>query len=168
MKKKVSFLLSFIIPCFLFAQSDAGFNLHWNTNYVFNPAEIDYSQCWDIDLRFKKQWTNFPGSPLSFFLTSSYSFDKSRLGLVCMSDRLGYMNNMETSLVYSYKVTFSKRRVLSFGLSGGFANRYVDFEHIKLADEQDPILQNYEQSKFLPTSNIGIEYAFFIIDLDFR
>ena len=117
---------------------------------------------------YRQQWAGFLESengentagiaPQTFLLTGDMPFRVLHGGasFSIMQDKLGYENNVNVGLGYSYHLDLGGS-TLGIGLAGTLLNRTVDFAQLKPNQEHDPLIQGLaEESDMLFDFNVGL------------
>jgi type IX secretion system PorP/SprF family membrane protein len=138
MKKKaylVILALYFWAGSHVIAQQEPIYSMYYFNPVVVNPAyagSLDYMQ---TVASFRRQWTNFPGSPSTAVFSANAPFKKnpaSGWGLNFLNDRIGNIRVNGLSGIYTYKINFDKSK-LAFGLQSAINNFGVDFSESRLS-----------------------------------
>ena len=113
---------------------------------------------------YRQQWAGFVDvdgnevAPQTFLLTGDMPFRKLHGGLEfsVMQDKLGFENNVNVGLGYSFHVDLGGS-TLGIGVAGTLLNRSLDFSKLKPNSELDPPLQGLgEESAMLFDFNVGL------------
>ena len=113
---------------------------------------------------YRQQWAGFVDvdgnevAPQTFLLTGDMPFRKLHGGLEfsIMQDKLGFENNVNVGLGYSFHVDLGGS-TLGIGVAGTLLNRSLDFSQLKPNSELDPLLQGLgEESAMLFDFNVGL------------
>ena len=113
---------------------------------------------------YRQQWAGFVDvdgnevAPQTFLLTGDMPFRKLHGGLEfsVMQDKLGFENNVNVGLGYSFHVDLGGS-TLGIGVAGTLLNRSLDFSQLKPNSELDPLLQGLgEESAMLFDFNVGL------------
>lgn len=113
---------------------------------------------------YRQQWAGFVDNdgnevaPTTFLLTGDMPFKTLHggLGLSIMQDKIGFENNTNVGIGYSYHLDLGGS-TLGIGLAGTLLNRTVDFSHLTANNSADPLLQGLgEESDMLFDFNAGL------------
>ena len=113
---------------------------------------------------YRMQWAGFTDNngnevaPTTFLLSGDMPFRKLHGGLEfsLMQDKLGFENNVNVGLGYSFHVDLGGS-TLGIGVAGTLLNRTVDFASLKPNVEGDPLIQGLgEESAMLFDFNVGL------------
>ena len=113
---------------------------------------------------YRQQWAGFVDTegnaiaPQTFLLTGDMPFRvlHGGLGLSVMQDHIGFENNINVGLGYSFHLDLAGG-TLGIGVAGSLLNRTVDFSNLKPNNPNDPILSGLgETSDMLFDFNVGL------------
>lgn len=113
---------------------------------------------------YRQQWAGFVDNegnevaPQTFLLTGDMPIRAIRggIGLSVMQDKIGFENNINVGLGYSYHLDLGGS-TLGIGLAGTLLNRSVDFGKMNPNNDNDPLLQGLgEESAMLFDFNVGL------------
>ncbi|MGP8214189.1 MAG: type IX secretion system membrane protein PorP/SprF [Bacteroidia bacterium] len=121
MKKLITSVMLVGMGLMAHAQQDAQFSQNFFTRLDYNPAYAGMSQAYCGGLIYRNQWIQFPGSPttINFNGDAYLPMIGGGAGLTVYDDKLGFQNNLEAKLSYSYHLILGPG-VLGIGLSAGF------------------------------------------------
>ena len=112
---------------------------------------------------YRMQWAGFTDmdgneiAPTTFLLTGDMPFRALHggLGFSIMQDKLGFENNVNVGLGYSFHLDLGGS-TLGIGVAGTLLNRTVDFSQLHPNQESDPLLQGLgEESDMMFDFNAG-------------
>lgn len=148
--------------------------------FLINPAVAGSEGYTAFNITAREQWIGLPNSPKTHsfsaqtrilrksFVSKGNSVRKkgagaSRSGKVGLggyvfNDQTGLVNRTGLQLTYSYHIIVARGQ-LSFGLSGTAYQFKVDREKIRLYDENDLLINTFDNSMFVPDANIGVYYS---------
>ncbi len=130
----------------VFAQQEVQLTHFMFNQLTFNPgyAGVRDANCFNILMR--QQWVGFSDGedkvfPQTYLFTYDMAINKinSGLGIMFMNDKIGFEENLNVRLMYSYKFNIGQGR-MSLGLSAGFLDKTIDFSKFKPIDPDDPLL----------------------------
>lgn len=132
--------------------------------YMFDPLLINPAYAGNhVQLSataiYRNQWVNLDGAPKTLTATIHSGFYKSRMGLgvIMGNDQIGIHNDFSFYGVYSYKLKFSNKGMLSMGIQGGFNNLRSDYTKLNIKNLNDPNLAGV-LTKFNPNVGAGLYY----------
>ena len=148
--------------------------------FLINPAVAGSEGYTSFNLTAREQWIGFKDAPkthaLSFqtrvlknsFISKSASVRRkitpgSRSGKVGLG---GYIFNDQTGLIsrtgiqftYAYHI-FIRKGQLSFGLTGMAYQFKVDREKLRLYEENDDLINNFDNTLIIPDADFGVYYS---------
>jgi type IX secretion system PorP/SprF family membrane protein len=117
--------------------------------FIYNPAaagSTDYIQTFFIR---NQKYLGFNGGNISNLLTADGKFftDKMGFGLSLYNDNIGLVSQVGGSLAYSYKINFSDKLKLSFGIAAGAADKRFNFTSAVVQDLNDPVMDPENASR---------------------
>lgn len=148
------------------AQQEAHFSQYYNNPYFFNPAAGGLTKTINVDVGYRRQWLGLEGSPQSFYVTghSEISFNdrekvldefntdrenifkspensigvtKHVVGGRMMNDQIGPFQKTSVMGSYAYHLRFSKKTMLSLGMSAGWSSLGIRSDRVVLLDQDD-------------------------------
>lgn len=166
MKRILFFILLTGLFTLGYAQQEAQFSQYYNNPYFFNPAAGGVTKTIQIDLGYRRQWLGIEGTPQSFYATghSEVSFsdrkevvdefnvdgenlyaapkritgiNKHVMGGKVLSDQIGPFQKTSAMASYAYHLRFSKKTMLSLGVSAGISNLGLRSDKVVLLDQND-------------------------------
>lgn len=159
MKRYIYILLIFVSQ-YGFSQQDPIYS-----QYVFNPASVNpaYSgETENMNIFFisRHQWVSFEGAPSTQTLGADFPLNKQKAGIgaVLISDRLGPVNQTVLYLDYGYRIPVTKKSKLAMGLRAGFSLYDLKLTELYAVEEEDALLTNDLNTKFLFNFGFGIKY----------
>lgn len=161
MKLKITFLILVATGYTAVAQQRPLQSLYMFDPLLVNPAYAGTQVQLSGTAIYRNQWLNLEGAPKTFTTTLHSGFRKYRvgLGLIASKDVIGIHDDTGLYGVYSYKIPLSKdnRRVISFGIQGGFNFITSDYNKLSLKNGSDPNLSGVDR-RFNPNVGAGIYY----------
>jgi type IX secretion system PorP/SprF family membrane protein len=162
---KISYLFFIIISVALldtgvcFAQQESLLSQYMFNGLVLNPAYAGSKDYAAVTAMFRKQWTGFPGSPV----TQSVSIHgplKNRnigLGLMISNDHIGVTNQTDVYGSYAYHIQMNNAK-LALGLQFGVSYVKSKLSDLTVWDSNDPVFELNTQTNLLPNFGAGIYY----------
>ena len=148
--------------------------------FLLNPAVAGSEGYTAFNLTAREQWIGIQDSPKTHsfsaqtrilrksFVSRGTSVRKKAtgatrsgkvgLGGYIFNDQNGLVNRTGLQLTYSYHISIDRGQ-LSFGLSGTAYQFKVDREKIRLYDENDLLINSFDNNLFVPDANIGVYYS---------
>ena len=172
MKKIIVIIFTFGLFLTGFGQQEAQFSQYYNNAYFFNPAAGGMTKTIKFDIGYRRQWLGIEGTPQSFYATghSEISFNdrnevidefnvdrestfegpqrivgknKHVMGGRVMSDQIGPFQKTSAMASYAYHLRFSKKTMLSLGMSAGLSNLGIRSDKVVLLDQDDMQYNNF-------------------------
>ena len=126
----------------IFAQ-DPEFSQFYASPLHLNPALAGISYGPRVNLVYRNQWPQIDKGFVTYGASYDQHFDKLRggVGLVMHTDRIagGIVQNFAVQAMYSYQIAFSRKFGIKLALSGGVANKRLDFNRLTFQDQINPI-----------------------------
>lgn len=146
----------------MMAQQAPMFTNYSNSYATINPGYGGLSDGINIMGIYRDQWTGFKDTDgnavapntMMFSGDMPVKFLKGGASLAIMKDQIGFEDNINVNLGYSYHLDLGAG-VLGMGLALNMINRTVDFGKFK-PTVSDPILPSGEQSAMLIDASIGL------------
>ena len=141
-----------------FAQQEPMYTHYMENTLSVNPAYAGSRNALTVTLLHRSQWIGFDGAPVTQTITvhTPMFSDKIGLGFSFVNDRIGTVSNGSLYFDFAYRIKF-KNSYLAFGVNAGLNRYLLDFTDGYIADENDPLAQNY-QSEFMPNFGTGVYY----------
>lgn len=161
MKKLLIILMSCFAVITAHAQSDIRINSYLENSYYINPASINKHYTAELSMVARKQWTNFPGSPRTFYATATTYFEdyNTQIGLKAFTDKIGYTSSTNIALSYAYNIKLTKEWFLLLGINGSYENLSYDQSQINMQD--DPYIYDLSMNRHYFNSDFGFEFRHF-------
>jgi len=146
------------------AQQAPIFTNYTNSYSYINAGYAGMSEGINLLGLYRMQWAGFVDNegneiaPTTFLLTGDMPFRvlHGGLGFSIMQDKIGFENNINVGLGYSYHLDLGGSS-LGIGLAGTLLNRTIDFGQLKPNNQNDPLLTGLgEESAMLFDFNIGL------------
>jgi type IX secretion system PorP/SprF family membrane protein len=127
--------------------------------YQVNPAYAGASEGLKVNLDYRKQWSNIPGSPSTQSMTADYKLNKVGIGINVFNEKAGSLQRTKAMATYAYHLQLNKEdQHLSFGASIGLMNERVDYNEIN-GDQSDAILAEFNNKGSLFDGDFGVAYT---------
>jgi type IX secretion system PorP/SprF family membrane protein len=139
MRKLFTLVGFFLLYQYKLCAQDHLYSQFYNAPIYLNPALTgQFDGSFRMNLIYRSQWTDIPG-PLNYYTFSAdLNLPKYNSGVGLMvtksSEGLAYLNKVNISGLYSYKVEF-ENGILYFGLQAGITNRSVDYSKLVFLDQ---------------------------------
>ena len=136
MKTKIFILIALLWVSKAVGQTNPLLNQYFNNTYLANPAMAGAIAGGAVDLAFRAQWGNIPGSPVMQNLTATYGWERVGLGLSMNLDKAGLQSQTRVLASYAYHLPISSEGKLHFGISAGFMNQRINIQDL-IGDPND-------------------------------
>lgn len=164
--RHIVLLVAFVMMTFASAKAQQApiFTNFTNSYSYANAGFAGLSSGVNVLGLYRQQWSGFVDNdgndvaPTTFLLTGDMPFRKLHggLSLSIMQDKLGFEDNTNVSIGYSYHLDLGGS-TLGIGLAGSLLNRTVDFSQLNPNISGDPLLQGLgEESDMLFDFNLGV------------
>jgi len=127
----------------------------------FNPAYAGVKEAICTNILARQQWVGFTDgedkvNPQTNLFTVDAAIKRinSGIGVTFLTDKLGFEENMQVRLNYSYMFNLGLGR-MSIGASVGMLNKTIDFSKFKPIDVNDPLLVSQGKE-----SDMMLDFAF--------
>lgn len=156
-------ILVFILLFFAWessAQQDAMYTQYMENLITVNPAYAGSKDLLSMMVVSRNQWVTLPDAPVSrtFSIHSPIRETNTGLGLSFIYDRIGPIKQTGVYADYSYRLFFSNRRTLSFGLKAGVNFYEAGLSSLETNDPDDPVFAQDINRNFLPNLGVGAFY----------
>ena len=164
----MKYILLSLFLIFGFATSVWSQQIALNTQYLFNnmlvnPGATGTKNYIPVQLNFRKQWTNFPGSPTTQFLScDSKLADNFGIGGIVYNDVGGpsRRTGVNINAAYHLQLDSKKDHMLSFGLGVSLSQHIMDMSVLTTYLPDDPAVLNGYNNQMVPDANFGLMYTF--------
>jgi len=128
--------LNFI--CRVSAQQPVQYSLYMLNPYQYNCAYNGLDESLSATAVFRKQWVNFPGTPLGFNVNAHLPVEyiNSGFGLSFEYESIGAYTNNYAKASYSYIIDMGKQGKLSLGAAFRFMQKTLDGSVLRSPDGQ--------------------------------
>ena len=132
MKKIVCLIMINLLTFTVIAQSNIRLNNYWDNTYFINPASINDQSLAEFNMAARKQWVDFPGSPLTFFASATTYQENlhAQFGLKLVQDKIGYTSTTAVDLTYAYSMLMQSDWQLHLGLAISFQSLSYDMSSL--------------------------------------
>lgn len=161
--KKILILVLTVVSSVSFAQQ-----INLNSQYLFNdmlvnPGATGSKDYIPIQFNFRKQWTNFPGSPTTQALSADAKIAKNMgFGGTIFNDVSGPSRRTGVNLNTAYHLQLDpqKRHYLGLGIGVNLTQHYIDESKITTYLSNDPAVMRGYNNQLVPDANFGVFYRF--------
>ena len=145
MRNKIKYsVVGFFVLIFIsgFSQQLPLYNLYQINQFTYNPSLAGYTDKTNAYFIRNQKYLGFDGGNISNILTVDGKIfdDKIGLGFTVFNDQMGLYSSQGAGLTFAYRVKFSDKVGLGFGLTGGATDRKYNMEGVIVKDLNDPTL----------------------------
>lgn len=163
MKKYIIYTFCLSLFCSAFTSVKAQLNplasQYYLNTYLSNPALAGVDTVLTAFVTHRKEFLNFPGSPVIQNVSATYGFKKVGLGININSQKTGLQRETRTMGTFSYHLPFDKDgQKLHFGLSFGFMSQSLAANDIN-GNPDDIIVGEYNRRDTYLDGDFGIAYS---------
>lgn len=127
--------------------------------YQANPAFAGIADGLNVNLNYRKQWSNIPGSPSTQSITADYKMNKVGLGINVYNEKAGSLQRTKAVATYAYHLPLNNdSQKLNFGASVGIMNESVDYSDVN-GDASDPSIAQFNNKGSLFDGDFGMSYT---------
>ncbi|MFI5452698.1 PorP/SprF family type IX secretion system membrane protein [Pedobacter sp. UC225_61] len=127
--------------------------------YQINPAYAGLTDGLNVNLNYRKQWSNIPGSPNTQSITADYKLNKVGLGVNVYNEKAGSLQRTKAMATYAYHLPLNNDdQKLNFGASIGIMNERVDYSGVN-GDMTDPSIAQFNNKGSLFDGDFGAAYT---------
>lgn len=127
--------------------------------YQANPAFAGMMDGLNVNLNYRKQWSNIPGSPSTQSITADYKMNKVGLGINVYNEKAGSLQRTKAVATYAYHLPLNNdNQKLNFGASVGIMNERVDYSDVN-GDATDPSIAQFNNKGSLFDGDFGVSYT---------
>jgi type IX secretion system PorP/SprF family membrane protein len=139
-----------------------------NSQYLFNemmlnPAATGIKDYVPVQFNFRKQWTNFPGSPTTQFLSAHSSIAKHMgFGGSLVNDVSGpsRRTGFNINTAYHLQLDAKSEHMLGFGIGVSLTQHLIDVTKLETYLPDDPAVLRGFNNQMVPDANMGVYYRF--------
>ena len=153
----ILFLMCFLVT--VKGQHSPIYSQYLMDGLAINPAYAGSRDVLTTSLRVRKQWLNFPGSPLTQSLSAHMPLRNKSLavGLLLSNEKIGVQNNISFFGNYAYRIRVNSG-MLAFGLKAGFELFKENDSQLTLENPGDYVFSN-NASYLLPNFGFGMYFS---------
>lgn len=134
--------------------------MYFQNPYLYNPAMAGTEQALRLNIGYRQQWSNFPGTPkTTLFTADMQAANNVGIGLNVNDDQEGLIRQTRVMGTYAYHLPLSgNNEKLSFGLSLGVNDAHIDYNKVN-GDLTDAQIAQYNQLKAYVDGDFGMAYT---------
>lgn len=139
-----------------------------HSQYLFNPMLVNPGATGSlnyipIQLNYRKQWTNFPGSPTTQSLSAHSAILKNMgFGGTLFNDVAGpsRRTGAELNTAYHLRLDAKKNHYLGLGIGVSVAQHLIDVNQLTTYLPDDPSVTRGYNNQLVPDANFGVFYRY--------
>jgi type IX secretion system PorP/SprF family membrane protein len=156
-------LIPIVILSISFVKAKAQLNplssQYFLNRYQANPAFAGATNGLNVNLNYRKQWSNMPGAPQTQSITGDYQLNKVGLGINVFNEKAGSLQRTKAVATYAYHLPLNNdRQQLHFGASIGILNERIDYSDVN-GDLTDQSIATFNNRGSLFDGDFGIAYT---------
>jgi len=125
--------------------------------YQINPSYAGLEGRPVFHLNHRQQWVGIDGAPVTTFLTFDMPIKYGvSVGAEIFSDKRSILMTNSATFTVGYRVQFSPKSFLRFGLSGGLGYRNINFDDVD--NPSDPAIRDAIDNNMYLDGNFGLAF----------
>jgi type IX secretion system PorP/SprF family membrane protein len=143
------------------AQQDPLAAQYFLNPFLGNPAMAGIDTGLNVNISFRKQWTEVKDGPVTKLITADYQVDKKMgVGFTVFNDQAGILNRTRVGLTYAYHIALNeeKNEYLHLGLTMALDNKRAIASKV-IGEQDDPSIPAYNSRDNFFESDFGLTYA---------
>ncbi len=122
---------------------------YFQNQYLANPAMAGYQSGMRLNLGYRNQWDNIPGSPKNISVTGDYGTEKVGVGINFFKDEAGLLNRSRIQASYAYHLPLNDdSQKLHFGISLGIQTERLNNQAIVGSPNDQDSFGYFSASKY--------------------
>jgi type IX secretion system PorP/SprF family membrane protein len=132
---------------------------YFQNQYLANPAMAGYQSGMRLNLGYRNQWDNIPGTPKNVSVTGDYGTEKVGVGINFFKDEAGLLNRSRIQGSYAYHLPLNDdSQKLHFGISLGLQTERLNNQAIVGSANDQTAIRFNEQESILD-GDFGMAYT---------
>ena len=142
------------------AQHPPMYSQYMFNTMLINPAYTGSRNALSVSVLARKQWVGIKGAPFTqtVALHSPLRNQKNSFGFTFNHDAYGVSENLSVFASYAYRIHFSEKNRLAFGLQAGFQSIQDRWTRLKLDDNIDNVFSADSPVFYMPKAGFGVYY----------
>ena len=134
-------------------------SMYFLNQYQANPAYAGLNDGLNVNVNYRKQWSNIPGAPSTQVVTADYKMNKVGLGVNFFNEKAGSLQRTKAVATYAYHLPLNgENQKLNFGASVGIMKEQVDYSGVN-GDISDPNITQFNNKGSLFDGDFGVAYT---------
>ena len=132
---------------------------YFQNQYLANPAMAGYQSGMRLNLGYRNQWDNIPGSPKNISVTGDYGTEKVGVGINFFKDEAGLLNRSRIQASYAYHLPLNDdSQKLHFGISLGIQTERLNNQAI-VGSPNDQAAISFNDQESILDGDFGMAYT---------
>jgi type IX secretion system PorP/SprF family membrane protein len=159
--KKIKITLAFLLGfTAIKAQQVPVYSQNSLNFYLSNPAAVAAQNETRFMLHHRQQWVGLQDAPRTSAITleTPLGGGKYALGLKLNTDQVHIFKTTYGEVDFRYRLPITEDHLISFGLGGSFIQRNIDFNKVRVLDQSESNLLDYNSSQMTFDADFGLLY----------
>jgi type IX secretion system PorP/SprF family membrane protein len=159
--KKIKITLAFLLGfTAIKAQQVPVYSQNSLNFYLSNPAAVAAQNETRFMLHHRQQWVGLQDAPRTSAITleTPLGGGKYALGLKLNTDQVHIFKTTYGEVDFRYRLPITEDHLISFGLGGSFIQRNIDFNKVRVLDQTESNLLDYNSSQMTFDADFGLLY----------
>jgi type IX secretion system PorP/SprF family membrane protein len=159
--KKIKITLAFLLGfTAIKAQQVPVYSQNSLNFYLSNPAAVAAQNETRFMLHHRQQWVGLQDAPRTSAITleTPLGGGKYALGLKLNTDQVHIFKTTYGEVDFRYRLPITEDHLISFGLGGSFIQRNIDFNKVRVLDQSESNLLDYNSSQMTFDADFGVLY----------
>ena len=131
----------------------------FHNRYLANPAMAGFEGGLRLNLGYRNQWNDIPGSPVDQTFTMDYRKDRVGLGVSVINAKAGDLSHNKINATYSYALPLNSESArFHFGWNLGFQKIHFNSQNV-VGDANDQNILRFNERKALFDADFGIAFS---------
>jgi type IX secretion system PorP/SprF family membrane protein len=132
---------------------------YFQNQYLANPAMAGFQKGMRLNLGYRNQWDNIPGSPKNISVTGDYGTEKVGVGINFFKDEAGLLNRSRFQASYAYHLPLNDdSQKLHFGISLGIQTERLNNQAI-VGSPNDQSAISFNDQESILDGDFGMAYT---------
>ena len=132
---------------------------YFQNQYLANPAMAGYQSGMRLNLGYRNQWDNIPGTPKNVSVTGDYGTEKVGVGINFFKDEAGLLNRSRIQGSYAYHLPLNDdSQKLHFGISLGLQTERLNNQAI-VGSANDQTAVRFNEQESILDGDFGMAYT---------
>ena len=132
---------------------------YFQNQYLANPAMAGYQSGMRLNLGYRNQWDNIPGTPKNVSVTGDYGTEKVGVGINFFKDEAGLLNRSRIQGSYAYHLPLNDdSQKVHFGISFGLQTERLNNQAI-VGSANDQTAVRFNEQESILDGDFGMAYT---------